>query len=81
MTFTLVVLIFISYMSRDITVENLLQRLRKPIIRKALLTLQKHDQFILIRISNSCWTVLLTISSVMTDFNLFIDGNQIFTFK
>lgn len=54
MTFTLVVLIFISYMSSDIIVENLLQRLRKPINRKVLLTLQKHDQFILIHISNSC---------------------------
>lgn len=67
MTFTLVVLII---------VENLLQRLRKPIIRKVLLILQKHDQFILIHISNSCWTMSLTISSVMTAFNLFIDGNK-----
>ena len=75
MTFTLAVLIFISYMSSDIIVENLLQRLRKPIIRKLPLTLQKHGQFIVIHISNSCWTVLLTVSSVMTDFNLFIDGN------
>lgn len=60
MTFTLAVLIFISYMSSDIIffMENLLQWLRKLIIRKLLLTLQKHDQFILIHISKSCLTVI-----------------------
>lgn len=61
MTFTFAVLVFISYITSHIKilVGTLLPSLIKPIIRKLLLTFEKHDQFILTYISKSCLTVQL----------------------